>query len=133
MPYKNKEVQREFQRLRIAARRATWFQDKSCVDCGIKENLELHHINPITKISHRIFSWSWNRIQEETSKCVVCCVSCHKLRTAMQVHKPLVHGTYSGYMHHGCRCNLCVKEASNVRERNRKVRGRKHQKSYKPK
>jgi hypothetical protein len=77
MPMATPEEQREYQRKWIAARRAKWFSDKRCVDCGTKDELQLDHVDRKLKISHNIWSWSWQRIATETVKCVVRCRPCH--------------------------------------------------------
>lgn len=38
----------------------------------------MDHIDPKEKVSHRIWSWSWERIAIETAKCVVRCTPCHR-------------------------------------------------------
>lgn len=75
------EAQREYQRQWVAKRRAKWFTDKSCVNCGSVENLRLDHIDPKLKVNHRIWSWSWKKIEEEVVKCQVLCEGCHKDKT----------------------------------------------------
>jgi len=77
MPYKDKEQQREFQRKWIAKKRAKYFEGKSCVNCGSKNNLELDHIDPYEKVSHRIWSWKEERFLEEVKKCQILCNPCH--------------------------------------------------------
>lgn len=75
------EAKRKYQREWVANRRALWFADKCCIDCGSEDNLELDHIDPSYKINHRIWSWSWKRIEAETAKCVVRCHTCHVKKT----------------------------------------------------
>lgn len=82
------EKKREYQRIWIAARRAKWFDGKVCVVCGGVENLELDHTDPNTKVTHRIWSWSWQRIEEETAKCQVLCEQHHKLKTLENKEHP---------------------------------------------
>ena len=136
MPYANAEVQkkyhREYQRLRAARRRVEWFFEKTCARCPASRNLELHHLNPEEKVSHRIWSWSWRRIFEETAKCIVLCYDCHIAETVSHSIK-FEHGTRTMYMHHDCRCSACVEAARVHRETQRSVSGRKHQPSYRPK
>lgn len=81
MPYKDPEKQREYQRLWLAQRREAFFSDKSCVDCGRKEDLEIDHVDPKLKINHRVWSWSRQRRETELAKCVVRCVGCHQQKT----------------------------------------------------
>lgn len=61
----------------MAARRAEWFADKVCVDCGTADDLELDHVDPTQKVSHRIWSWSRERREAELAKCVARCHDCH--------------------------------------------------------
>ena len=66
----------------IAKRRSDWFADKFCVRCGSVEDLRLDHIDPSTKISHNIWSWSQGRRDVEIAKCQVLCYSHHVQKTA---------------------------------------------------
>lgn len=77
MPYKNPQEQREYQRRWIAKRREDWFRGQICLHCESSEELELHHQDPTQKVSHRIWSWSKVRREEELRKCVVLCKECH--------------------------------------------------------
>jgi len=71
------DKKREYQRKWVAARRADYFKDKFCVDCGSNSNLELDHVDPETKIAHAIWSWSETRRLQEIEKCLVRCKECH--------------------------------------------------------
>ena len=77
MPYKNKEEQRRYQREWIARRRSEWLSDKACLDCGATSDLEIDHLDPSSKVSHRIWSWETRRREAELAKCVVRCRGCH--------------------------------------------------------
>jgi hypothetical protein len=77
LPYSDPDVQREFQRKRLAQTRANYFADKCCVKCGAVENLEIHHKDRSTKVSHRFWSWRAERRDEELRKCEVRCHDCH--------------------------------------------------------
>lgn len=81
MPYKDPATQREYQRQWMAARRAKWFEGKVCIDCNGTGDLELDHRNPAEKVSHRIWSWTWARIEAEAAKCDVRCRDCHLKKT----------------------------------------------------
>lgn len=111
MPYKDPNKQREYQRDWRAKRRAEWLAGKSCVDCGSIERLEIDHVDPTRKVSHKLWSWTQARREAELAKCVVRCAECHRERSAEQYseryRQPLVHGTRHGYQTHGCRCDLC--------------------------
>ena len=105
MGYTDKEKQREYQRVWVAKRRQEFFSDKSCLDCGSTSRLELHHLDPKLKVSHKIWSWSEKRRLEEIAKCVILCYDCHKVRHEAK------HGTMSRYgKGYWCKCLLC-KEA----------------------
>ena len=123
MPIYDLEERRKYGREWISNRRKQWFSDKVCVDCGSKENLELDHVIPQDKASHKIWSWSRERREVELAKCVARCHKCHKKKTAVDLRNtrlikgrvrhvymasgPIPHGTWSGYIDHGCRCRLC--------------------------
>ena len=93
-------------------RREKWFKENGpCKNCGSWENLELDHIDPAQKVSHKIWSWSDKRRLEELAKCQVLCYDCHKEKTrkdwANKVRtRKEVHGTRSNY-NRGCRCSPC--------------------------
>lgn len=93
-------------------RRNTWFQvNGPCVKCGSWENLELDHINPKLKVTHRIWSWSQSKREVELSKCQVLCKICHKEKTSNEKRerysKNWKHGTLTGYYNRKCRCDSC--------------------------
>lgn len=114
-----KEAQREYMRRWIAKRRFDFFSDKNCIQCGSVENLELDHIDPRTKVSHSIWSWSESRRLAEIAKCQVLCQTCHKQKTRDQypitngfaVHQ---HGTINMYESQKCKCEPC-RAAKHVR------------------
>ena len=105
--YKDKETQKAFQKNWIAKRRTDFFKDKLCVQCGSNENLELDHIDPKEKSSHKIWSWSAARRDAEISKCQVLCKACHLEKTLKDraIRQPLIHGL-RGY-DRMCRCDIC--------------------------
>lgn len=107
MPYKSKEEQNEYQRKWIATRRKQWFDNKCCKNCGSNKNLELDHIDPSLKISHKIWSWSEERRNKELSKCQILCIVCHRKKTAID-NNYYKHNA-SGYRR-GCRCKICTKD-----------------------
>lgn len=102
MPYKDKAKQKEFARSWIASRRADFFKGKICVDCGSDQRLELDHLDPSQKESHRIWSWAKERREAEIAKCTIRCRKCHQLRHAAE---RIRHGR-TRYQH-GCRCDVC--------------------------
>lgn len=120
MPCKTSDERRAYQRGWVAGRRATWMAGKSCVDCGSTKSLQLDHRDPEQKVTHRIWSWSLERLELEAAKCDIRCSECHTKRHAEQRSK---HGI-GGYQRRGCRCEVCkaAKHAANVRERERRGR-----------
>lgn len=108
MPYKDKEQQRKYQREWMAKRRSDFFADKSCVKCGSSEDLELDHIDPSTKVSHRIWSWSQKKRDEELAKCQILCDACHREKTSAFLDSQIKHGSYKMRNKHGCKCDLCI-------------------------
>ena len=70
MPFKNPAKKLEYQREWYAARRVKGVAHLGgkCAQCGTTDDLEIDHIDPATKVSHRIFSWSWARIESELAK-----------------------------------------------------------------
>lgn len=109
---KNPEEQREYQRRWVAARREAWFRGKKCAECGAEDDLHLDHIDPTTRVSHKIWSWSLARQAEELAKCQVLCAPCHRLKSRDQLsithgYRAFKHGTPNMYDRHGCRCEVC--------------------------
>ena len=104
--FKNREAKNGYARKWIAKRKADYLSDKRCVVCGSKEFLEIDHIDPATKISHRIWSWSEERRSEELSKCQTLCFDHHKVKTMASYASKRTHGTGTMY-NHGCRCSSC--------------------------
>lgn len=74
---------RDYQRQWCAARRAEWFADKTCVDCGSVDALEIDHVDPAQKVSSHIWSWAEERRVVELEKCVVRCNPCHARKTTI--------------------------------------------------
>jgi len=98
----------EYKRNWVAARRAEWMADKFCLVCGTTQDLEVDHIDPAQKVSHRIWSWAIPRRNAELAKCQILCKAHHLEKTLAQRPKP-EHGTVSRYSSkvHKCRCDLC--------------------------
>lgn len=82
-----REYMRAYQRKWIAERRESYFRGKQCVRCGSRKNLELDHIDPLTKETHAIWSWSKVRRDEELSKTQVLCSLCHLEKTKEDLRK----------------------------------------------
>lgn len=96
----------EYQRKRAARIKAKWLKGKACAECGSTEQLEIDHIYPNLKVSHKIWSWSEPRRKEELAKCQVLCKRCHKVKTKIENSSILVHGTRGAYRK-GCKCRQC--------------------------
>ena len=125
MPYSEQDKKREYQRLWMQKRRASFFEGKACVACGSAEFLELDHVNPEEKTSHRIWSFSKKKQEEELKKCQILCKSCHLEKTRKWLKEtrtqPIKHGTIHGYGKRKCRCEKC-REARNEYRRKMKER-----------
>lgn len=87
MPYADKNRQRAYQLNWLLRRRGEYLAGKMCVWCGSTDHLEFHHIDPATKDTHRIWSWQWERLQAELTKCIILCRHCHRSYHA-QVNNP---------------------------------------------
>lgn len=110
MPYKDKSEQLEYQRLWREKRRLKYIgiMGGCCIKCKSCDNLEIHHSNRETKVSHRIWSWKENRILEEIAKCELLCRDCHFKETAKERgYYQYEHGTLTCYKKAKCRCSLC--------------------------
>jgi len=118
MPYSDPARQREYQRVWRQGRWASWASENGpCAQCGSTDRLEVDHIDPSTKVSHRLWSFSLRRRKAELAKCQVLCYKCHKKKTAAEQTKPLVHGTLNAYKKKRCRCQECRDcNAARVRE-----------------
>lgn len=106
MPITDPQQRREYARKWIRSRRAAFFAGKCCAVCGGTERLELDHIDPATKISHAVFSWSQERRGAELAKCQVLCHQHHKEKTRADWDAKRKHGA-SMYSDYGCRCLVC--------------------------
>lgn len=127
MPHADPEVRKAFmqayQRDYVAKRRARHLKAMGgkCQSCGSSNNLDVDHINPETKISHRIWSWSAKRIEEELSKCQLLCRNCHSQKTTVENYPARQHGTMLMYQKQLCRCGPC-RAANAERERLRRCK-----------
>jgi len=110
MTYATRSQQQKYQREWCAKRRASYLADKSCAICGTTQSLEVDHVDPGQKVSHRIWSWSAERRSAELAKCQILCTQHHKEKTRAQRPIP-EHGTLSRYKSkiHGCKCDACRK------------------------
>lgn len=89
------------------ARRERWIRENGpCARCGSSERLEVDHIDPATKVSHRVWSWSRKRREAELAKCQVLCHECHTAKSAIAASSTSICGTTARYRA-GCRCVEC--------------------------
>lgn len=87
MPYKNKDDLRTYQRNWMRKRREEYFKGKVCVNCGSSNNLELHHIDPDKKFTHKIWSYNSQIREVELAKCIPLCHDCHLEETKSYLSK----------------------------------------------
>ncbi len=108
VPIKDRDARRRYNKEWVAARRAEWFKGKACVMCGASDNLELDHVDPSKKVSHRIWSWSKDRRETELEKCQPLCQTCHYQKTDRDLGRgAIVHGKNDTYTFRRCRCEQC--------------------------
>lgn len=109
---RDRDKDRERNRQKWHSRRLQWLRENGpCRCCGSTENLELDHIDRASKARRgdsSLWTWSESRRAEELAKCQVLCRRCHLKKTGAENLRPLVHGSYSGYVSHGCRCEACT-------------------------
>ena len=118
MTYATRSEQQKYQREWCAKRRVAYLADKSCVECGTRQSLEVDHIDPGQKVTHRIWSWSDERRAAELAKCQILCTTHHKAKTRADRPVP-PHGTISRYGGiHKCRCDLCRRANADRKARN---------------
>ncbi len=82
-----------------------------CVDCGSVEDLQFDHIIAKDKTIDisKVWSCSSKRFNEEVSKCVLRCDSCHKIKSRKFDWKIVDHGGgMSGK--NRCQCAPCRKQ-----------------------
>lgn len=116
---------------RIAARRAEWFARFGgvCCKCGSDENLQVDHVDPSKKISHRVFSWCDEKREAELGKCQPLCQQCHINKTRAWYLENLPHGNSGAYNKHGCRCEVCM---DYMRECSKRKRDKRRKNKYIP-
>lgn len=113
MPFKDIDDKRRYQREWMAKRRQDWIDEHGpCVKCGSDVDMEVDHIDPDLKLSHKVWSWSKERREAELAKCQVLCGNHHKEKTSQYRARVLTHGHVSMYRR-GCRCAAC-KEATRI-------------------
>jgi hypothetical protein len=88
MPYKDKRVRNAYNNERNKRNRLEWIAEHGpCVDCGGTDRLQVDHIDPLTKITHRVWSWSPARRRIELEKCAVRCYECHLTKTKVDLRR----------------------------------------------
>lgn len=108
MPLKLKQVKNNYQNQWLKDRRNAWLKENGpCKHCGSWENLEVDHIDPAQKVTHRVWSWREERRLVELAKCQVLCHDCHEKKTWDETRATRKHGTVNGYRL-GCRCQNCL-------------------------
>ncbi len=84
------EEKRAYNREWMRKRREEWFRANGPCACGSWDRLEIDHIDRSTKTTHRVWSWSEKRRNEELAKCVVRCRKCHREKTNPEMREWLV-------------------------------------------
>lgn len=116
------QSKRDWQNNWLKNRRLVWLEEHGpCAICKSSEQLEVDHIDPNQKISHRVWSWREDRRNAELAKCQVLCHKCHDKKTYDEARKSRKHGTTTSYRL-GCRCKNC-KIANLIRVYDERGRG----------
>ena len=64
------------------ARKQAWFRESGpCKNCGSWENLEVDHIDPSQKVTHKVWHWKKEKRDAELKKCQPLCKSCHRKKS----------------------------------------------------
>jgi hypothetical protein len=82
--------------------------------CGSTDYLQFDHIDPASKrfAIGAGLSRAWADLVEETSRCQLLCMICHREKGAED--RPEVPHSYYRYWYWGCRCDVC--RAANTRK-----------------
>lgn len=108
MPYADPDRRRQYAREWMAKRRTEWLsQNGPCAQCGSDDYLEVDHVDPGRKVSHRVWSWTQARRDAELAKCQVLCRDCHAVKSGSERAREIEHGRPSVYDRFNCRCDLC--------------------------
>lgn len=124
MAYKNPKDKSKADSIRQKSRRDKWIKENGpCRKCGTWNNLEVDHVDPTLKITHRLWSYREELRTSELEKCQVLCSLCHLEKTKLFYAMRRNHGTPSAYKY-GCRCDACREACRNKRrlqrDKNRK-------------
>lgn len=104
---RNYMQQRYVQRMSMAKE----YLGGKCIRCGSKNELELDHIDPKTKILS--IAEMWNKPLEvfwvEVRKCQLLCAPCHISKTKSDLGQPQepLHGTITRAKNYHCKCEAC--------------------------
>ena len=108
MPYKDKAQLRDYQNDWKKKRREQWLAANGpCAWCGSADDLEVDHIDPSQKVTHRIWTYSDERRAAELAKCQVLCKRCNQFKNETLLLRFAYHGSATMYKRHGCRCDRC--------------------------
>ena len=125
MPYKDPDKQRKYQRERCARIRKIWMDANGpCVKCGAAEDLHVDHVDPETKVTHKVWSWSETRREQELAKCQVLCAECHREKTREWHRSRTLHGTYAMRNTWKCTCEECLNYVKTAKREWRKTTGK---------
>lgn len=81
--YKTPAPLREAMLAFLKERRARWIAENGpCARCGFWGDLEVDHVDPRVKVTHKVWGWSDERRSKELQKCQVLCRFCHSIKTA---------------------------------------------------
>lgn len=109
MPHKDKQVRREYSRVRNLAmthrRKAEVFDGQACAHCGTGDDLRLVHEDLATKTTQALWYWPQERRDEFIASCQFLCVRCRKVHNFNRT--PVPHGALLGYVKFKCRCEPC--------------------------
>lgn len=108
MPYLSSKEASNANSERNQRRRDEWFSlNGPCKSCGSWDGLELDHVDPSKKFTHRIWGYCEEKRAAELIKCQPLCGSCHKIKTATYRAQLIKHGTDLAYRKFKCRCRDC--------------------------
>ncbi len=84
---RNIALQRAYQRQWMRDRRAEGLaaMGGKCVRCGSKDRLEVDHIDPTSKVTHRVWAMGRAKREAELAKCQLLCRSCHQKKSAPEI------------------------------------------------
>ena len=64
----------------VKPRRQMWLEENGpCARCGANENLEVDHIDPLTKVSHNVWTWAEEKRLKEAILRKICTVGMQQI------------------------------------------------------